>query len=106
MSIFFRRKYKFTDKKHSKGGLIASGLFLFSILSLFLGIYISYKNKGNGGMMVGVLGTLALLLSIAGFTVGMKSIKEDNVFLMFPWVGTVGNAIILIGLGAIILIGI
>ena len=106
MGLLFGKKYKFTAKKHSKGGLIASGLFLFSLVSLIVGIYISYTNKGNGGLLVGVLGLVSLIISIAGFIVGIKSFKEDEVFLLFPWIGTVGCATICIGMGAIILIGI
>ena len=56
--------------------------------------------------MVGVLGLASLIISIAGFIVGIKSFKEDEVFLLFPWIGTVGCATICVGMGAIILIGI
>lgn len=105
MSLFFR-KYKFTDKKLSRGGLIASGLFLFSAISFVAGVYISFKNHGAGTEIVGILGTVAFLLSIVGLIIGLRSFKEDNVFLGFPWLGTIGNAIILVGMGSIILIGI
>lgn len=106
MGIFFRRKYKFTDKKHSKGGLIASGLFLFSLAILIAGIYIAFINHGNAGMLVGGLGFGTFILSLGGFVVGLRSFKEDNVFLVFPWIGTAGCAVILLGMGAIVLIGI
>lgn len=105
MSIFFRKKYKFTDKKHSKGGLIASGLFLFSLIFVVTGIYMSFSKHGNGSMAVGGLGMAAIMAALMGFIIGMKSFKEDEVFLIFPWIGTVGCAVILLGMGAVVLIG-
>lgn len=104
--LFFGRKYKFTDKKHSKRGLISSGLFLCSLAALIIGIYISYNNKGSGAMLVGVLGLLSFFISSIGFLVGIRSFKEEGVFLLYPWIGTVGNAVVWIMVGIIILIGI
>jgi hypothetical protein len=106
MSTFCQRKYKFTDKKHSRGGIIASGLFLFSLVSLIQGVYISFANEGQGAMIVGVLGLASFLMSLVGFMVGIRSFKEDNVFVLFPWIGTFGCTAILIIMGGIILIGI
>ncbi|MDE6208680.1 MAG: hypothetical protein K2M73_03280 [Lachnospiraceae bacterium] len=106
MGIFFRRKYKFTDKKHSKGGLTASGLFLFSLAIMIAGIYISFMKHGNAGMLVGGLGLGSFILALIGFIVGLRSFKEENVFLLFPWIGTAGCAVMLLGMGAVVLIGI
>lgn len=105
MSIFFRRKYKFTDKKHSKGGLIASGLFLISLVFMIVGIYMSFTKHGDANMSVGLLGMAALITSVIGFAIGLKSFKEDEVFLLFPWIGTAGCAIILLCMSAVVLIG-
>ncbi len=106
MNFLFRRKYKFTDKKQSKRGMVSSALFLVAAILLIIGIYIAYSAKGKAGMSVGVLGIFSFLVSISGFGVGLKSFKDENVFFLFPWIGTVGNAVIWIGIGAIILIGI
>ncbi|NLL92847.1 MAG: hypothetical protein GX225_01685 [Clostridiales bacterium] len=104
MGIF--KKYKFTDKRQSRKGLIASGLFLLSLISLIAGIYVSYKHHGDGNIMVGFAGAASFVLSASGFIVGMKSFKEENIFLLFPWIGTVGSAVIWFGIACIILIGI
>lgn len=106
MKFLLRRKYKFTDKKHSKKGMVSSVLFVVSLTMMIVGIYMSYVEAGNGGVIVGVLGFLAMVLSIIGFAVGLKSFKEDNVFLHFPWFGTVGCVFILVCIGCMMLIGI
>lgn len=105
MNFLFKRKYKFTDKKQSKRGMVSSALFLISAILLVVGIYISYSAKGDAGMSVGVLGILSFLIAIIGFALGLKSFKDENTFFHFSWIGTVGSAAIWIGIGAIILIG-
>ncbi len=104
MSIF-NRKYKFTDKKISRGGILSSLFVLIAAGLLYAGVYISYKADGNGGANVGLLGAGAFLASIIGFIIGIRSFKKDDVFLGFPWFGVVGNAIIWIFMAGVILVG-
>ncbi len=104
MSIF-NKKYKFTDKKLSRGGILSSLFVLIAAGLLYAGVYISYKADGNGGANVGMLGAGAFLVSITGFIVGIRSFKKDDVFLGFPWFGVVGNAIIWIFMAGVILVG-
>ena len=104
MSIFNKR-YKFTDKKLSRGGILSSLFVLIAAGLLYAGVYISYKADGNGGTNVGMLGAGAFLSSIIGFIIGIRSFKKDDVFLGFPWFGVVGNAIIWIFMAGVILVG-
>lgn len=85
------KKYKFTDKKRSKGGVISSLLFVLALLLIGSSIYFSFKKAGNGGIEVGLTAMLSLIVSFSGFIVGVKSFKEDNVFFGYSWFGTVGN---------------
>ncbi len=99
------KKYKFTDKKRSKGG-IASTVLLFLAVALLVGsIYLSYKSAGNGGLEVGLLAFMSLVVSLVGFFVGVKSFKEENVFFGYSWFGTIGNTIMWIFLGCLMLVG-
>lgn len=106
MGLFSKKKYKFTDKKISRGGVVSSLFAVVSIVLVCIGIYVSFKAKGNGGSIVGILGLAAALLSFVGFIVGVRSFKNENVFLGFPWFGVVVNAITLIFMMCIILIGV
>ncbi len=99
------KKYKFTDKKRSKGGIISSLLLAVSLGMLSYSIYLSFKEAGNGGYLVGLLAMLALVASVAGFFVGMKSFKEEDVFYGYSWLGTIGNTIIWLFLGCLMLVG-
>lgn len=101
----FNKKYKFTDKKLSRGGILSSLFVLIAAGLLYAGVYISYKADGNGGADVGMLGAGAFLVAVTGFIVGIRSFKKDDVFLGFPWFGVVGNAIIWIFMAGVVLVG-
>ena len=102
----FSKKYKFTNKKISKGGVMSSLFAVVAAVLLGAGVYISYKAHGEGGSLVGVLGIGAFIVSTVGFFVGVRSFKNDEAFLGFPWFGVVANAIIWLFMMCIILIGI
>lgn len=98
--------YKFTNKHNTKGGIISTALGILAIILLCFGIYISYINKGNAGMRVGVLGSLAFLTSLVGLINGLLSFKEKDRFYVFSFVGCGINALIWIVTGLIIASGI
>lgn len=99
------KKYKFTDKKRSKGGVISSLLLVLALFLLGFSIYLAFKSAGNGGIEVGLLAFMALIFSVSGFFVGVKSFKEENVFFGYSWFGTIGNTILWILIGCLILVG-
>ena len=104
MKLF--RKYKFTDKKISRGGVLSSLFSVAAATCLVTGVKISFNAKGNGGMVVGILGLLAFIISAIGFTVALKAFKEDEVYLGFPWFGVVVNSVVWLIVATLILIGI
>jgi len=101
----FNRKYKFTDKKLSRGGIVSSLFVLIAAGLLYSAVYISYQAHGNGGINVGILGAGALGIALVGFIVGIRSFKNDEVFLGFPWFGVAGNAVIWLFIVGLLLIG-
>ena len=104
MGIF--KKYKFTDKKISRGGVVSSLFALIAAGMVCASIYISYKAHGNGGSEVGMLGAGAFVIAFIGFIIGAGSFKKENIFLGFPWFGVIVNAVIWIFMACVTLIGI
>ena len=102
----FSKKYKFTNKKISKGGVMSSLFAVLAFVLLATGVYISYKADGSGGTSVGILGISAFFTSTVGFVVGIRSFKNEEAFLGLPWFGVITNAIIWFFMMCIILIGI
>lgn len=101
-----RHGYRFTNKHNSKGGVISSIIALFAFFTLAAGIVISYRERGNAGLIVGAVGAMAFLISTVGLITGLKSFKEKDKFYIFSWIGTFGNGIIWIIMCGIIAMGI
>ena len=102
----FSKKYKFTNKKISKGGVMSSLFAVLSVVLVYMGVYSSYKADGAGGALVGVLGVGAFVSSTIGFIVGARSFKNEEAFLGLPWFGVVSNAVIWLFMMCVIFIGI
>ncbi len=105
MEIVRKKSYKFTDKKPSIKGIISTLFFLMSFGLVTYAIVIAFNTKGNASIAIGALGMAAFLVAIGGFAIGLYSFKEDNVFLRFPWIGTIGNAVVWLFLLGVILVG-
>lgn len=82
------REYMFTNRHYTRGGIIAMILGILSVLCFAAGILESFKNKGNGGSVVGLLGAGALLFSVVGAIIGIRSFKEEERFYTFSWIGS------------------
>lgn len=100
------RKYKFTDKSQSAGGVFATVIAVMATGFLAAAIYISYRHKGAAGQLIGLFGIVSLFLSAIGLYTGIKSFQEEEIFFHFSWIGTIWNAVVLVGMSMIILIGI
>lgn len=100
------RKYKFTDKSQSAGGIFSTVLAVLAVAFFAAAVWISYRNEGNGGREIGFLGIMSLFLSAVGLYSGVKSFQEEEIFFHFSWIGTILNALMLIGMGMVFLIGI
>ncbi len=79
--------YKFTNKHNTRGGIIATILGVVAVILLCTGIYISYTNRGNAGIQVGILGALSFIISGIGLINGLLSFKEKDRFYVFSFVG-------------------
>lgn len=104
---FFKKKsYKFTNKKQSVRGIISTIYLVMALGLVIYAIVLSFNAKGNAGAEIGALGMEALLVSAAGIAMGVYGFKEEDVFLKFPWIGTVGNTMVCLFLLGTILVGI
>lgn len=100
-----RKHYKFTDKKTSKRGVASTIVFFAALILLGLGIYLSFQTHGNGGIIVGVLGLFSFVAATVGAVLGLNSLKDEDVFHTFSWIGSVGNVILWFFILLLIMIG-
>lgn len=98
--------YKFTNKMNTMGGIGSTVVGVSSIILFVTGIIISYKNKGNAGLIVGLIGSVVFILNTIGLVVGLQSFKERERFYLFSWIGTIMNGALWIIMCLIIVAGI
>lgn len=101
-----RNKYKFTNKKHSIGGVVSSVMALCAIGMLALAIFFSFQASGNGGTRVGALALLATAFALFGLIIGLSSYREFDRYYTFSKIGSLLNGIIFILLIMLLLAGI
>lgn len=100
-----KKRLKFTDRKHSRQGILSSCLGAGAFLVL-AGIFAAaYIQRGQAGKIIAVLGFLAFLLACAGLGYGILGMKEEEVYRLFPYLGCGLNGILLAGFVLIYALG-
>lgn len=100
-----RHKYKFSDKKHSVGGVISTVMAAACIVMLVISVRISFMARGEGGTVVGSYALTALTLSVFGCIVGILSYKESDRYYTFSFIGTLINGIMTVVLIMLLIVG-
>jgi hypothetical protein len=70
------------------------------------GVLVAYENRGGGGRIVGLCGIAALFFAAFGLYKGVKSFQEEEIFFLFSWIGTVVNAVVLVMMLLVMLVGV
>lgn len=99
------KKYKFSDKSQSVGGIFSTLFAVLAALACVAAVWISFQHRGEGGIEIGVLGILSVFLSGCGLYIGVRSFQEEDIFFLFSWLGSIGNSVILLGMMMLILLG-
>ena len=86
-----RSGYMFTNKKHPKQGILS-----FAIVGINLAIMLSYRSGGSMNARYGLASLFAFIISIVGFTFGVRGKMEKDIFNLFPVLGLVCNTITII----------
>lgn len=66
-------------------------LGLISNASLGIVIYLSYRRGGNVPLSYGLTGLLAMIFSMIGLILGVLTIREKDMFRLFPALGILLN---------------
>lgn len=104
----WRKKANFTlqESRHSKKGIISMICGILVIGIFIASSVISSLAKGNGSLLVGLLGMVAFVAAIYGFIVGIKSFREKDIFYVAPIVGVGSNGVMLVTLFCLYIVGI
>lgn len=99
------RKYKFSDKKHPAEGIVSFGMGVTALILTIVSVFLSEQAMGQGGMIVGALGTVAMVLSLVGALLSLYSFKKKEIHYQFPILGGVINSILLFFLLVLYVLG-
>ena len=102
-----RRKsiIKFQGRTHSKRGMASLILGVLVIVTVLTAFFLSGVNKGNGGVLLGIIGLSGFAISIFGFILGIKSFKEKDIFFVAPVLGVGSNGVMLVVLFCLYIVG-
>lgn len=84
-----RRNYKFSDKTHPVFGLLSFGFGLAAFLIIIITSFLSFRAKGEGGILIGLLGFGAMLLSVSGVVLSIIALRGKEIHYRFPVMGGV-----------------
>ena len=101
-----RLKYSFAKREDTEGGK-SSVLFAgFSLVIFLAAVIMSFFMGGNAASWIGALGLMAVLFSVTGFFIGIKSFQEKEKNYRLSVLGAMANGIGCIGWLALLLIGV
>lgn len=92
-----KRRYRFTKKEQSKDGIFSFQMAILSFLLLVADVIFSFARGGKAGYLAGVIGLVALLFSMYGFYVGMKSFSDTKkASTLFPVIGSISSGVMVV----------
>ena len=101
-----RYRYAFAKKKEAQKAKLSTGLAAASLILFITAVLLAFFMNGEFGYIVGGVSLCAMLLSIYGFAMGLKSFSEENRTHRTSMIGSIANGIIMIGWLGIFLLGI
>ena len=69
---------------------------IVSFLILVISCYLSWVNRGEVGILIGVVGMFAFFISIAGVVFSFSALQQRDVHLHFPVIGGLVNGVLTI----------
>lgn len=98
MDGFHKRKkrFKFTEKKHSKRGIISFALAIVLIIVYIVFITLSYRMQGNLSVYFGSVGVLCMFLSVFNLIPIIIGMRDENSFPLYPRLGLIVDLVAII----------
>ena len=98
-------RFMFTDKRHSKRGIFSCVLGVSGLAACIYSIVRMAMADGAVTRAQTFTFALAVLYALAGLTLGIWMLARGDTFRLFPGIGVALNLILLLGLGALLFLG-
>ena len=101
-----KRKYIYSNKKHTEKGIFSTVLAALSCIFLCMMIAFSYAKCGDIGGSYGACAFVCTLFSAFGIIIGVMGKHEPDKFYLFSYIGIIWNVLDLFFISAILYAGI
>lgn len=86
-----RKKYIYTNKRHSLRAVMSTILGLISNASLGIVVYLTYLKHGEAAVSYGLTALLAALFSVIGLILAVLMVQQKDYFKFFSVLGILLN---------------
>ena len=88
-----RNSYKFTEKTHSKRGIISLSISAVLVLLYVVFVFLAFRGAGTLSTYYGSVGVLAMLISVGALVISIMSLFEEDSFKIFPRLGFMASVL-------------
>ena len=89
-----RNHYKFTEKKHSRRGMLSCIVAMASVFALLYTFYESFLQRGDGCVYLGCVGVFALVVSVVTVYHAIQSLREEDSYKTMPVLATILSVLV------------
>ena len=97
--------YLFTNKEHTRKGIMATILGIISIATLIYTVLMSYRQDGNVPRQYGAAAMLVMVFAFVGIILGVISRMERDKYYLFSYLGIALNVLVLAAISIILYAG-
>lgn len=101
-----KKKFVYTNKKHTEKGIFATILAVISFITLIFLLVMSFNHSGEIDSSYGATAFLCTLFSGVGIVLGLIGKNEPDKYYLFAHLGITWNVINLMFISAILYAGI
>ncbi len=88
-----KHKNKFSDRRHSVGGVISTVMAVASLVMFVMAVHRSYGARGEGDSLVGSYALSSMMFAFFGLITGLMSYKEPDRYHTFSFIGSLTSGI-------------
>ena len=89
-----RNRYKFTEKVHSKKGIIAFVMAVVLLVLYVVIVYRAFSSEGKLSAYYGSAGIFSMIISLVTFVLAIQSTMEEDSFQLFPRMAVVVSFVV------------
>lgn len=100
-----KKGYIFTNKEHTRKGIMATILGIISMATLVYTVLMSYRQNGEVPRQYGAAAMLVMVFAFAGIILGVISRMERDKYYLFSYLGIALNVLVLAAISVILYAG-